>query len=314
MGMAKPPLSQKNIQLSQPSYNQVPSVQPPSSYHSQRSQSVHRQAQQVNQSQINGNGRPDYTSQQPRSFQNVYEMSKATDSLINQYQRNNPSRDQGFSGNQMSNLIERHNSSGMIKGSYNSEISQVGGSGYIRPSSHISNPQYDQIGNRGITPNQGVQNQYQSNRSSNQPANSDNSIYKKPINHKYEDLIMHDQQIGVNERNTALYTKFDMKNLDIRTDGSPVSYKPEYHPSKVSSDIFPNSTPNMKQQSPIKSILKQPISTQPYFVEQSSVQVSNQQLVNQRGQKMRLAQENRRKAKQDMLRKQRLRDILVHEL
>lgn len=54
---------------------------------------------------------------------------------------------------------------------------------------------------------------------------------------------MNDSHIALNERNTALYTKFDMKNLDVRTDGTPISYKPEYHPSFVNSDIFPNSSP-----------------------------------------------------------------------
>lgn len=43
--------------------------------------------------------------------------------------------------------------------------------------------------------------------------------------------MMNDAYLGVHERNTALYTKFDMKNLDVKTDGSPVKYKPEYHKS-----------------------------------------------------------------------------------
>ena len=34
-------------------------------------------------------------------------------------------------------------------------------------------------------------------------------------------------------------TKFDVKNLNIKTDGSPIKYKPEYHSSNMSSNIFP---------------------------------------------------------------------------
>jgi hypothetical protein len=36
----------------------------------------------------------------------------------------------------------------------------------------------------------------------------------------------------------ALYNKFDIKNLNVKTDGSPVTYKPEYHSSNVSSNVF----------------------------------------------------------------------------
>jgi hypothetical protein len=43
-------------------------------------------------------------------------------------------------------------------------------------------------------------------------------------------MMMNDQSLQhPNEKYTALYTKFDMKNFDIRTDGTPVQYKPEYH-------------------------------------------------------------------------------------
>jgi hypothetical protein len=37
----------------------------------------------------------------------------------------------------------------------------------------------------------------------------------------------------------SLYTKFDMKNLNVKTDGSPIKYKPEYHSSSMSSNVFP---------------------------------------------------------------------------
>lgn len=33
---------------------------------------------------------------------------------------------------------------------------------------------------------------------------------------------MNDSHIGIQEKNTALYTKFDMKNLDLKTDGTPI--------------------------------------------------------------------------------------------
>lgn len=54
---------------------------------------------------------------------------------------------------------------------------------------------------------------------------------------------MSDSHIAINEKNSALYTKFDMKNLDLKTDGTPITYKPEYHMSNVSSEIFPNTSP-----------------------------------------------------------------------
>ena len=39
-----------------------------------------------------------------------------------------------------------------------------------------------------------------------------------------------------------VYSGFDMKNIDVRTDGKPVTYKPEYHPSGLQSEVFPNVT------------------------------------------------------------------------
>lgn len=30
-------------------------------------------------------------------------------------------------------------------------------------------------------------------------------------------------------------------NLDLKTDGQPISYKPEYHPSTLQSNVFPTS-------------------------------------------------------------------------
>lgn len=64
-------------------------------------------------------------------------------------------------------------------------------------------------------------------------------MYQKPVNQKYQEHISNDQTLQhPNERYTSLYTKFDMKNFDIKTDGTPVQYKPEYHQSYVQSDIF----------------------------------------------------------------------------
>ena len=35
-----------------------------------------------------------------------------------------------------------------------------------------------------------------------------------------------------------MYSKFEVRNFDVKTDGSTVSYKPEYHKSNVKSNIF----------------------------------------------------------------------------
>ena len=65
------------------------------------------------------------------------------------------------------------------------------------------------------------------------------------MNPKYYELMMNDSNLAGHERDSALLTKFDMKNLDLKTDGTPVGYKPEYHASNVMSEIFPisNSPP-----------------------------------------------------------------------
>ena len=36
-----------------------------------------------------------------------------------------------------------------------------------------------------------------------------------------------------------VYNKFDIKNFDVKTDGTPINYKPEYHNSNIASNIFP---------------------------------------------------------------------------
>ena len=55
-------------------------------------------------------------------------------------------------------------------------------------------------------------------------------LYQKPMNQKYQEQILNDSSLQhANEKYTQLYTKFDVKNFDIRTDGTPVQYKPEYH-------------------------------------------------------------------------------------
>jgi hypothetical protein len=62
----------------------------------------------------------------------------------------------------------------------------------------------------------------------------------KPINPKYQDFIMQDPNMAAKDKNTALYKPSELKNLDLKTDGSPISYKPEYHPSGlVNNNIFP---------------------------------------------------------------------------
>lgn len=50
---------------------------------------------------------------------------------------------------------------------------------------------------------------------------------------------MNDSHLAGKDKNTALYKPQELKNLDLKTDGSPVSYKPEYHPSSLFSNIFP---------------------------------------------------------------------------
>lgn len=54
---------------------------------------------------------------------------------------------------------------------------------------------------------------------------------------------MNDSNLAAHERNSALLTRFDMKNLDLKTDGTPISYKPEYHSSHVTSEVFPGGSP-----------------------------------------------------------------------
>ena len=66
------------------------------------------------------------------------------------------------------------------------------------------------------------------------------SLYQKPVNPRYSDLIMHDGYLAAKEKNTALYKPQELKNLDLKTDGQPISYKPEYHPSSLMSNIFPS--------------------------------------------------------------------------
>lgn len=52
---------------------------------------------------------------------------------------------------------------------------------------------------------------------------------------------MHDQNLAAKDKNTALYKPTELKNLDLKTDGQPISYKPEYHASSlVSNNIFPS--------------------------------------------------------------------------
>ncbi len=48
-----------------------------------------------------------------------------------------------------------------------------------------------------------------------------------------------------NDKAKNLYNKFDMKNFDVKTDGTTVSYKPEYHQSKIHSDVFPLAANNI---------------------------------------------------------------------
>lgn len=61
-------------------------------------------------------------------------------------------------------------------------------------------------------------------------------IYEKPLNPHYSDKL----KLEV-EHSHNLNQQFDLKNLDIKTDGSVVKYKPEYHKSKVQdiTRIFP---------------------------------------------------------------------------
>ncbi len=51
---------------------------------------------------------------------------------------------------------------------------------------------------------------------------------------------MHDAYLAGKEKNTALYKPRELQNLDLKTDGSPISYKPEYHPSAIGNRIFPS--------------------------------------------------------------------------
>jgi len=82
---------------------------------------------------------------------------------------------------------------------------------------------------------------------------------------------LQDKTLAAKERNTAMYKPQELKNFDLKTDGSPVTYKPEYHSSNLMSNIFPN--PNVPGVKPVLDPLQQ------------------------RATKVRTALENRRKAK-----------------
>ncbi len=58
-------------------------------------------------------------------------------------------------------------------------------------------------------------------------------IYEKPMNKQYLK--------NIEEDSASARVGFDSKNLDIKTDGTVVTYKPEYHKSRVHniSRIFP---------------------------------------------------------------------------
>lgn len=60
---------------------------------------------------------------------------------------------------------------------------------------------------------------------------------------------MHDKALAAKERNTAMYKPQELKNFDLKTDGQPISYKPEYHPSSLMSNIFPS--PNLPGVKPV---------------------------------------------------------------
>jgi hypothetical protein len=45
----------------------------------------------------------------------------------------------------------------------------------------------------------------------------------------YSKFINEDVNLAAKDKNTALYTREELKNLDLKTDGSPIRYKPEYH-------------------------------------------------------------------------------------
>ena len=125
----------------------------------------------------------------------------------------------------------------------------------------------------------------------------DPSFYQKPVNPKYQEFIMHDRALAAKERNTALYKPQELKNFDLKTDGQPISYKPEYHPSSLMSNIFPSpSLPGVKPTDPVQI----------------------------RTSRVRTALEHRKKAKLDnvstitftiiQLRKTRLRNVLQAEI
>ena len=83
--------------------------------------------------------------------------------------------------------------------------------------------------------------QYQSSGNIRQPVPpSYRSGYQdsKPVNPRYQELIMNDSSLAAKDKNTALYKPGELKNLDLKTDGQPISYKPEYHPSSLMSNIF----------------------------------------------------------------------------
>jgi len=86
-----------------------------------------------------------------------------------------------------------------------------------------------------------------------------------------------------------LYKPDEMKNFGIKTDGTSITYKPEYHSPQVDSNVFGGNS-------------------------RASTSSGSQDHVERQKMKVRKAVDNRRKAKMDKYRQKRLKDVLEREM
>ncbi|TNV78253.1 hypothetical protein FGO68_gene216 [Halteria grandinella] len=244
------------------------------------------------------------------SFQNVYEMSKQQDSMMQQYtqqQRNGSSfGQQGLplkNASQVNYSRDNAYSNPLLPESVASQFGMMEHNRQQRMSQQQPIPNDYLQGNSPVKLRQSLnQSSLQNGR---QPSSSSipfqnplqgyasiaQTLAAKPVNPKYQDFILHDQNLAAKDKNTALYKPAELMNLDLKTDGSPIGYKPEYHQSSlVNNNIFPSA------QMPGVGA------------------AASQDPLQARVSKVRTAMENRRKAKQDNFRRQRLKNILAGEL
>lgn len=74
------------------------------------------------------------------------------------------------------------------------------------------------------------------------PAIKEANMYSKPEydEHDEKSKVYKINKNRIRERTFNDYNRFEIKNFDVKTDGSLVDYKPEFHRPMVKSNIFNN--------------------------------------------------------------------------